>query len=215
VIAGVLASVSAAITNIDTVIRFFAPSGAQLEIDDMDVVDGSLFPYVDIIIRNRGDKIATITSAKFIIDNIVVVPRGMYGGGLPIDEEYKVTIPVSESLPTSGTVEELARKVEKDDVDRIRFRYKLQPKFKKRPTSLFAFQLSVQLTYNGSKKVTAGPIVAIYNAPEWLLAFGSADDQGKVFYTQLAERIGRIKGKRSQEAERLTNFTKNYISKVQ
>ncbi|MEW4530329.1 hypothetical protein [Maioricimonas sp. JC845] len=224
--AALLTFISTAVSNVATIRDFFTEDAAELVIDDMDVVDDSPFPYVDLIVRNVGNKVASITRVELTVDHLVTSDEGLAMGNVPADVEYHVVIPVLDGLPATGVDESAGRKVAPDDVDRVRIRYRLDDGAAdfmsgsfdadaELPPYVVAFRISATITYNGDQTVTAGPVVANNNSLQFFgqLAW-SGPEEREGFETILSE-IESLDGETSLSTARMVSLAHNMIQQLQ
>lgn len=223
--AALLTFISTAVSNVATIRDFFTEDAAELVVDDMDVVDDSLFPYVDLIVRNVGNKVASITRVELTVDHLVTSDEGLAMGNVPADVEYHVVIPVLDGLPATGVDESAGRKVAPDDVDRVRIRYRLDDGAAdfmsgsfdadaELPPYIVAFRISATITYNGDQTVTAGPVVANNNSANFFAPLEwCGPEEGKEF-EKIIDNIDGLDGEKSLSTERLVIFVRKKLQKL-
>ncbi|QDU40758.1 hypothetical protein Mal4_51180 [Maioricimonas rarisocia] len=223
--AAVLTALSTAVSNVENIRSFFAEDAAVLVVDDMDVVDDSPFPYVDLIVRNVGSKVASITRVELTVDELVTSDEEFAMGHVPADVEYHVVIPVHDGLPATGVDESAGRKVAPDDVDRVRIRYRLDDGAAdfmsgsfgadtELPPYVVAFRISATVTYNGSQTVTAGPIVANNNSLQFFGQLAWSGPKERKAFEKIIADVENLDGEKSLSTGRVVKLVHLTLEKL-
>jgi hypothetical protein len=139
------------------VIRLFLKRDAQIEIVDVKISKFYIRPeekgfplgtYIDIKIRNKGDKVAFLSCVLFKVQEVFRLddPGDVNYSVFPFTETYDITL---KSVPKSTQKFEISQKVEANDVDR--FRLKVVSEEDSGHMEV-VYKFSLYLVYNENKK---------------------------------------------------------------
>jgi hypothetical protein len=204
--------------NLSKIAELVFPARADVQIDEVDIVDYAEAPFVDITLRNAGDRVASINSVEFEILRAAEGREMSHPAGvLEIDWKYDVVIELGETLPFVVDVPNIARKLEKDDVERVRVHYKFDfPMSRKH--EVMAFAMKVKVRYNSGEFAESEVYAVDHSSLSYfkgsLFRFGFAPPLTEV-ETRLGEarltKIGSLDGRRTVGLEKAIEFGRSCL----
>jgi hypothetical protein len=136
----------------------------QIEVDAVRVQDDNGSALMTVLLRNKGNQVAIIKSAQFLVRRAAVLPLCMSQGALASSGTYPVTVPPA---PRSGQILSAPTNLQEppDSPDRFSFRLGL-PAGALRGISVYDFEVS--LSYDvAPKPVPAGEVlVSLPSVPD-------------------------------------------------
>jgi len=159
---------SLVILIIPFVLKFFIKRDAEIEVVDVEISkfntrpEGKGLPlgtYIDIGIRNKGDKVAYLSSVIFEVQEVFRLddPGNVLYSTIPFTETYDITL---KSTPKSTQPFKIHQAVKADDVDRFRLKVVSEEDFGHMEV---VYKFSLYFLYNeNKKKADAGKHLAVF-----------------------------------------------------